>query len=122
VRLETYVPQTLVLSQCDAFVTHAGFNSAKESLNAGVPMVAVPITADQPYCAGRVAALGAAKVVGPDGRTADAICAAVREVLSDTAYRKNARAFQKQMHALPGPDAMVDRLEALAKDRVGAAS
>src|SRR5439155_120435 len=53
VRLEHYVPQPALLPLCDLFITHAGFNSVKESLISGVPMVAIPITADQPYCAGR---------------------------------------------------------------------
>ena len=46
IRLEPYVPQPLLLAHCDAFVTHGGFNSVKEALGEGVPMVVVPISAD----------------------------------------------------------------------------
>jgi UDP:flavonoid glycosyltransferase YjiC (YdhE family) len=34
VRLEAYVPQSLLLSHCAAFITHGGFNSVKEALGA----------------------------------------------------------------------------------------
>jgi UDP:flavonoid glycosyltransferase YjiC (YdhE family) len=117
VRLEAYVPQPLLLPHCDAFVTHGGFNSVKEALSAGVPMVVVPISADQPYSAERCAELGAARTVGPDARTPEAIRDAVRAVLAEDSYRAGARAFQEEMMALPGPEHMVELLEALAGRR-----
>ena len=113
VRLEPYVAQPLVLARCDAFVTHGGFNSVKESLGAGVPMVVVPITADQPYSAERCADLGVARSIGADDRTPGTIRDAVRRVLGEPSYRAKARAFRAEMMALPGPDKMVELLEAL---------
>jgi MGT family glycosyltransferase len=113
VRLEAYVPQPLVLAHCDAFVTHGGFNSVKEALSSGVPMVVIPISADQPYSAERCGDLGVALTLGADARTPDAIRNAVRRVLADPSYRANAHAFQQEMMALPGPDEMVELLESL---------
>jgi UDP:flavonoid glycosyltransferase YjiC (YdhE family) len=115
VRLEAYVPQPLMLERCDAFVTHGGFNSVKEALGAAVPMVVVPITADQPYSAERCAELGVARTIGADDRTPEAIRDAVRQVLADPSYRDNVLAFQSEMKALPGPDHVVDLFEALAR-------
>jgi UDP:flavonoid glycosyltransferase YjiC (YdhE family) len=117
VRLERYVAQPELLPRCDAFVTHAGFNSVKESLISGVPMVAIPITADQPYCAQRSAALGVARVVPPDQRTPDAVRAATLDVLGDPDYRTNAMSFREQMLALPGPEEMAELLEGLVRHR-----
>jgi UDP:flavonoid glycosyltransferase YjiC (YdhE family) len=114
VRLEPYVPQSELLARCDAFVTHAGFNSVKESLVAGVPIVAVPITADQPYCAERCAALGVGRVVDRDERTPEAIRRAARDVLGQEGYRTAAAAFREEMLALPGPEEMTALLEGLA--------
>lgn len=114
VHLERYVAQPLLLSHCDCFITHAGFNSVKESLAVGVPMVAVPITADQPYSASRCAALGAAMVVDPPQRSAEAIRGAVLEVLGNPGYATAARRFQAEMAALPGPEHMVELLQSLA--------
>jgi UDP:flavonoid glycosyltransferase YjiC (YdhE family) len=76
-------------------------------------MVVVPISADQPYSAERCAAIGVARSVGAGARSADAIREAVRQVLADPSYRANARAFQDEIMALPGPEAMVELLESL---------
>jgi UDP:flavonoid glycosyltransferase YjiC (YdhE family) len=117
VRLEGYVPQPLLLPHCDAFVTHGGFNSVKESLSVGVPMVVLPITADQPYSAQRAAALGAARVIGPAERTATGVRDAVAQVLADPSYVAGAGRFQAEMNALPGPEHVVAQLERLAATR-----
>jgi UDP:flavonoid glycosyltransferase YjiC (YdhE family) len=50
---------------------------------------------------------------GPDDRTPDSIREAVRQVLAEPSYRANARAFQAEMMALPGPEEMVELLESL---------
>jgi UDP:flavonoid glycosyltransferase YjiC (YdhE family) len=117
VRLEPWVPQAELLPRCAAFVTHGGFNSVKESLIAGVPMVVVPITADQPYCAQRCAALGVGAVIGPDDRTPARIRQAARVVLGTGDYRARAMAFRDQMLALPGLDHAVELLARLAAPR-----
>jgi MGT family glycosyltransferase len=120
VHIESFVPQTRVLPRCDAFITHGGFNSVKESLSVGVPMVVVPITADQPYSAGRCAALGVARVVGPEERTADVVRSAVDAVLSDASFRSNAQDFRAEMDALPGPEHVVELLESLQREPANA--
>jgi MGT family glycosyltransferase len=115
VRLEHYVPQPLLLPHCTLFITHAGFNSVKESLISGIPMVVIPITADQPYCADRCAALGVAQVITSKQRTPQAVRAATLQVLGDPAYRTNALEFQRQMLALPGYEHMIELLEGLLR-------
>ena len=121
VRLERYVPQAELLPRCDAFVTHGGFNSVKESLLAGVPMVVVPITADQPYCAQRCAALGVGEIVGAEERTAERVRSALRAVLERVEFRDNASSFRAQILALPGSDHAVALLEQLGdQHHVGA--
>ena len=44
----TYAPQLELLRRAALCITHAGLNTALESLAAGVPMVAIPVTNDQP--------------------------------------------------------------------------
>ena len=81
-------------------------------------MVAIPITADQPYSAGRCSALGVAEVIEPDQRSPEKIRAAARTVTADPSYRANAKNFQAQMAALAGPEEMVTMLEALDRQPV----
>lgn len=49
-------PQLELLDRAALCVTHAGLNTTLESLARGVPMVAIPITNDQPGVAARIAA------------------------------------------------------------------
>ena len=117
VRIERYLPQTLLLPRSALFVTHGGFNSVKEALSVGVPMVVVPIAGDQPYSAERGAALGVARVIPPDARTPDRVREAVRGVLGDPRYRARAEELRQDMTALPGMGQSVALLEALVAQR-----
>jgi MGT family glycosyltransferase len=117
VHIERYIPQTLILPRCDLVVTHGGWNTTLATLAAGLPMVMIPISADQPENARRAAALGAAAVIAPEERTPAAIRAAVRAVLADPAYRRSAERVRDEMAALPGLEHAVALLARLATER-----
>jgi MGT family glycosyltransferase len=118
VRIEGYLPQTQLLPRCDVFISHGGFNSVKESLNCGVPLVVLPIMSDEPYSAERCEALGVGRAVGPADRTSEAIREAVRSVLTDLSYRARAEKLRAEMHALPASERVGELLTSLASDRV----
>ena len=65
VRIERYIDQAALLPRCDLFVNHGGSGAITGALLAGVPMVIVPLAADQPDNARRCASLGVAEVVEP---------------------------------------------------------
>lgn len=115
--IERFIPQRLVLPYCDLVVHHAGFSTVTGALNAGLPMVVIPIGADQPDNAACCAALGVGVVIEPDNRTPEAIRAAVRTVLSDPSYRTNAERVRAEMTTLPGPEYAVTLLERLATEK-----
>lgn len=115
VRIETFVPQIAVLEQTSVFITHGGFNGAKEALSLGVPLVVVPISPEQGYTAERVEALGMGRRVSPEERTPDVIRARLREVLADATFRSAAGRFAAEMAALPRIDHAVALLERLAR-------
>jgi len=117
VHIERYIPQTLLLPRCAVVVSHAGWNTAVACLAHGVPMVLIPFGADMPENARRCAALGVARVIAPAELTAGAIRAAVRDVLDDPEYRRNAERVRDEMAALPGPEHAVQLLERLAVER-----
>ena len=104
VRVVDEVAQPLVLECCDVFLSHGGFNSVRESLRAGVPLVIAPVTADQPTNAQRCAELGLARSFSPDPPPPEALAEACREVLEDPGYRARARAMQRRIVALPSLD------------------
>jgi N-glycosyltransferase len=113
VRLVDVVAQPLVLQCCDVFLSHGGFNSVREALRAGVPMVIAPVTADQPGNAQRCAELGLARSFSAEPPPAEALAAACREVLEDPGYRARARAMQRRIVALPPLDRLVEDAERL---------
>jgi MGT family glycosyltransferase len=111
VRVQPTIPQAALLPHCALLVSHGGFNSVKEALAEGVPLVIIPIAGDQPYCAKRCQALGVGRVVGPAERNATVIREAVRTVLADPAYRECARRMRDEVRALPPVTAAVAELE-----------
>jgi len=115
VRLVESVPQPLMLECTDLFIHHGGFNSVREALRLGVPMVIVPWLTDSHRNAERCAELGAATVVPFEALTAARLRAACAEVLANPRYRRAARAMQREMLALPGMDTLVRDLCALTR-------
>jgi hypothetical protein len=65
-RLVSYAPQIEILKRSSLCITHAGLNTVLESLSSGVPMVALPITNDQPGVAARIADKKVGVVISPD--------------------------------------------------------
>jgi UDP:flavonoid glycosyltransferase YjiC (YdhE family) len=113
VHVEPALPIPALLERCALFVTHGGFNSVKEAVNAGIPMLIVPIASDQHYSADRAEALGIARVVRPDARTPEHIREQAEALLGDPGYRRRARELATHMAALPPIDHAVHMLEAL---------
>ena len=101
VRIERYIPHSLLLPYCDAIVTHCGFGSMMACLEHGLPMVAMPLAADQPANAARCVALGAACLVPPDRRTPEAIGDATIEVLRNPRYRESAMRLKHDREPTP---------------------
>ena len=113
VRVERWIPQSDVMPHVAAMVCHGGSGTVTMGLAAGVPMVVVPLFADQPWNAERVAVLGAGIAVegGPDA--APALGEAVHRVLADPSYRGVAERVATQMRALPPVAAAVDAVREL---------
>jgi UDP:flavonoid glycosyltransferase YjiC (YdhE family) len=114
VRVERFVPQAAVLPHCDAAINHGGSGSTIGALAAGVPIVLLPMGADQPLNAERCVALRAGVALDVMRCTPADVRAAVDTVLGEPAYRAAAERMQAEIGALPGPEAAVARLEALA--------
>jgi len=117
VHIERFIPQSALLPHCDLVVHHGGFSTVTGALNAGLPMVVIPISADQPYNAACCAALGVGVVIEPDNVTPEAIRAAAREVMDTPSYRQKAEQVRDEMAALPGPEYAVTLLERLAEEK-----
>jgi len=117
VRVEQFVPQAAVLERAAAVVCHAGFGTAVAALAHGVPVVGLPLGADNHYNAFRVAACGAGLALDGRAATPGLVRAALRTVLGDGLYRANARRVGREIAAMPPPAAAVALLEQVAEAR-----
>jgi UDP:flavonoid glycosyltransferase YjiC (YdhE family) len=118
IRIEQYIPQTLLLPHCDAVIFHGGYNTLHSALWHGLPMVITPMGAgDQLPTAWRCAATGAGVMVDGNPPTAEAMRAAVRFVLEEPGYRARARELQREMRELPSLADAVKRLEIMSETR-----
>ena len=104
-------PQLALLDKASLVITHAGLNTALESLARGVPMVAIPITNDQPGVARRLEWLGVAEVVLSSRLTAPRLRRAIERVLGEPGYRERARELAGQIAGVDGVVRAADIVE-----------
>lgn len=104
VAVERFVPQALLLPTCSAVVCHAGAGTALGALAFGLPLVLLPMGADQFQNAAAVASAGAGIVLDPEAATPAAIRAALDRVLDDDSYRRAAGAVARSIAGLPTAD------------------
>ncbi len=93
--------QDELLRNADLMICGSGHGIVAKTLLAGVPLVAVPGGGDQWEMANRVVRQGSAQLIRP--LTAEALVAAVREVLSAPRYREAARAAGASVAGVADP-------------------
>jgi zeaxanthin glucosyltransferase len=111
-----YAPQLELLSRARLTITHAGLNTALESLSAGVPMVAIPVGNDQPGVAARLKAAGAAEVLPFHKLHADRLRPLIRKVLEDKRYRERAQTLGAEIKKTDGIAQAVEIVEKVLRE------
>jgi zeaxanthin glucosyltransferase len=104
-------PQLDLLKRATLCITHAGLNTVLESLAVGLPMVAIPITNDQPGVGARIAYTKTGVVIPVRELAVDRLQAAIETVLNDPAYRENAQRIQQAIAAANGLELAADLIE-----------
>ncbi|GAA4544508.1 glycosyltransferase [Amycolatopsis samaneae] len=112
VRIEHFVPQDQLLSFVDVVVCHAGAGTILGALAHGVPLVVSPLGTDQFDMADQVVGAGAGLLAGSGTPSADAVRAAVREILGTPSFRERASAIAGKITTMPAPADILDRLKA----------
>ena len=113
VRVERYVPQSLVLPGCDAVVSHAGSGTVLATLALGIPQLCVPQGADQYLNATAVASARVGVSLMPGEATSHAVRDAVANLLDDASFRDAAGRVSASIAAMPSPDDVAAVLETL---------
>jgi len=104
-------PQIELLKRAALTITHAGLNTALESLAQGVPMVAIPIGYDQPGVAARIAHHGVGEFVDVEDLDAERLRALIQRVLTTSSYGERARYFREVIAHARGLDVAADVIE-----------
>jgi len=106
-----YAPQVELIKRAALVITHAGLNTTLEALSHGVPLVAVPITNDQPGVAARVVYAGVGECLPLSRLTPVRLRSAVQRVLNQPHYRGRARQLQTEIKQAQGVTRAVDIIE-----------
>ncbi|MFD0432896.1 glycosyltransferase [Streptomyces chartreusis] len=105
------LPHALLFPRVAAVVHHAGAGTTAAALRAGAPSVPVPVTADQPFWAARLASIGAG--TGPipfASLTARRLADALGRVVRQQAYARAASVAARHMATEDGVGAVLKAL------------
>lgn len=106
-----YAPQLQLLARAALTITHAGLNTTLESLRSGVPMVAIPVTNDQPGVAARIAYTGVGEMVPLRKLETQRLRRAIERVLETPSYREKAQSYAETIAESPGPPRAAEIIE-----------
>jgi UDP:flavonoid glycosyltransferase YjiC (YdhE family) len=120
VHVEPWIGQARVLNHADLVVCHGGSGTTLAALAAGVPLVMVPLFADQFENSRRIAETRAGRLVETQIRTGGTrsinaaaaleITRSIEDVLGDVTYRDRARTIAAEMTATPTAEEVLTRL------------
>jgi len=116
VHLVRYIPQAVLLPHCACVVNHGGSGSVIGALAHGLPLVTIPMGADQALNADRAELLGVGIALDAVQATPQSVREAVSTILSDPSYPLSARRIRDEIAALPEPRTVVPLLERLIGD------
>lgn len=102
-RIFSWIPQNDLLGhpKTRAFITHGGTNGIYEAIYHAVPMVGIPMFADQPDNMVHMEAKGVATTVDFNFMTAEDLRDAVNLVINDKSYKENAMQLSRIHHDRP---------------------
>jgi UDP:flavonoid glycosyltransferase YjiC (YdhE family) len=109
-------PHSWLFPRMAALVHHAGAGTSAAGLLAGRPTVSVPVVADQPFWAYRLAMLGVGPQPVPYRKlTAERLATAIKAAVNYLPYRDRSAELSGQLLAEDGAGRIVDAVEQLAR-------
>jgi zeaxanthin glucosyltransferase len=107
----TYAPQIELLKRAALCISHAGLNTTLEALAAGVPMIAIPLTNDQPGVAARLVYHRAGRSIPLKELSSSALSYLMSSVMADVSYSSRAHYFQEVIKKSNGLDTATTLIE-----------
>ena len=110
-----FAPQLALLQKASLLITHAGQNTTLEALHFGVPMVALPRSADQPAMAARLEHAGVALRGSFWKSTPEGLRKLVNRVLTEPHFRQRADELRQALSQTGGAAHAADLIEAMLR-------
>lgn len=117
VHVERFLPLGALFAHCALVLFHGGSGTLGHVVAHGLPMVILPLGADQPENAHRCAELGISRSLDPEELEPASIRDVLLDVLRTPSYRHNAERLRAEFERLPRVDTVVELLDRLARDR-----
>jgi zeaxanthin glucosyltransferase len=104
-----YAPQPALLERAALFISHCGLGGTMQSLRAGTPILAMPVTNDQPGVAARIAWHNIGLVLY--AKRADNISRSITRILAEPAFKNGASVQKDILAASFGPAVAADIID-----------
>lgn len=104
-----HAPVHELLGRASLTLTHGGLNTVLDSLSYGVPLIAIPITGEQPGVAERIRRTGCGRVLPLRSLNSTWLRDTIRQVLADAEYYRCAAEMQQSIREAGGA-ALVARI------------
>jgi zeaxanthin glucosyltransferase len=109
----SYAPQLELLPKASLTLTHGGLNTVLDSLAAGVPLIAMPITYEQPAIAQRVRWVGAGEMLPAANLNPQRLKTEIRALLDNPSYKLAAGRMAESILAAGGVKTAATLIEGL---------
>lgn len=106
-----YAPHQQLIEKANLIITHAGMNTVLGALTSGKPILAIPITNEQPGIAARLARTGAGEALGLKQLTISKLQELIKRVLTEKSYQQNALKMQEAIRRAGGVSRAADIIE-----------
>jgi UDP:flavonoid glycosyltransferase YjiC (YdhE family) len=106
-----YAPYGQLFSRAAAVVHQGGVGTTSQVLRAGVPMLVMPYSHDQPDNAARCKRLGVAEVINRNDYKAEKVVPKLRKILTDLSYKRRALEAKKIVDSEGGTIKACDEIE-----------
>lgn len=108
VLIREHIGQATVLRSCCVVISHAGAGTMLGALGHGLPQLALPMAADQPYNAAILERVGAGLRLDPTDVTAEAIRDGLTRLLDETSFTAAARRVHHDIASMPSAREVLD--------------
>ena len=112
-RVEEYIPNSVIVPKVDLVVHHGGFSTTMDCLINGKPAVVIPMDGDQNENGRRVQVAGAGYYLSYKKLNAELLREKIREALRDEEIKAKAVQLSRALGKYDGPERSADLVERL---------